>query len=399
MPPTIAQRRPFATLSVRAAAFAALALAAPAAPARADDLFSVAGVTVDIEAESAEAARERAVAVARTRALDLMLRKLTRAIAHHRLPRPAPEAVARLARSYEVTRERRSARRYIGEFTVRFDGDGIRETLRRAGVPHAETRSPPLLVLPVLVQGGEAALWEAPNPWSDAWRALGWRGRLTVLPLPSGDIDDAVVLSAADALAGDGARLDAMAARYGAAGALVAIARPGAGGRSLAVETRPRRAPLDAAFRRTIVPPPGEDLYLAAAAAVAGEIDRRWLAENLIDLGPLASMDVTARFDGLAGWLSLRRRLAALTRIERVDIHSLGASEAALVLHYAGTGERLRAALAARGLDLVPGDGREPRLVDRAPSAVRSDAPVPVAPAVPAAEPVAAPPPDDLFFE
>ena len=324
------------------AALAALA----AAPAAADDLFSVAGVTVDVEAASAREAQQRAVAIAASRALDVMLRKVTLAAEHARLPRFGPQEATALVRGWEIADEARSARRYVGAFTVRFDPQGVRRALREAGVPHAETRRPPMLVLPVHDGAEGPVLWGSPNPWRDAWRRLDWRNRLAPLPLPGDSPEDRFVISAEQALAGDEARLAAIARRYGVAGVLVAAARPDGGSLTLTL----RSGGADAT-PRTI--PGGEDMYLRAAETAAMSIEQEWAANNVLDYGRPASLDAVAALDGLDAWLSLRRRLDALTQIDRVEIRSLSAGEASLRLHYLGERGPLSAALASRGLELV----------------------------------------------
>ena len=328
--------------AMRAAALAALA----AAPAAADDLFSVAGVTVDVEAASAREAQQRAVAIAASRALDVMLRKVTLAAEHARLPRFGPQEATALVRGWEIADEARSARRYVGAFTVRFDPQGVRRALREAGVPHAETRRPPMLVLPVHDGAEGPVLWGSPNPWRDAWRRLDWRNRLAPLPLPGESPEDRFVISAEQALAGDEARLAAIARRYGAAGVLVAAARPD--GDSLTLTIRSGGAdPTPRAIAG------GGDVYLRAAESVATRIEQEWAANNVLDYGHPASLDAVAALDGFEAWLSLRRRLDALTQIDRVEIRSLSAGEASLRLHYLGERGPLSAALASRGLELV----------------------------------------------
>ena len=402
------RRARWGALARAAAPMLALALAL-AAPAGRADLFSVAGLTVDVEAESAEAARRKAVAIAAGRALDAMLRKLTREADAYKLPILEPQAVTELVRGYEVTNERRSELRYIGEFTFRFDAGGVRALLREAAIPYAETRSPPLLVLPVMEAGGGPVLWDSPNPWREAWQRLNWRDRLVQLLLPWGDLEDLTGISAMQALTGDGPRLDALAQRYGAAGVLVAVARAGPEGTS--VEVRPRGAPVAAPARNTL--PAGDaDPWFGAAEWVAGEIERSWKLGNLLEYGESTALDAIAALKGREGWLALRRALAALRQVERVEVHALSAAQAALTLHYLGAEAALRAALAVRGFSLRPAPGGPARIVaaaaedeaappeNRAP-ALAPDDPVAralsVLPAPPEAEPPVVPAPSEAI--
>ncbi len=321
--------------------------------AAADDLFAVAGVTVDVEAENAQAAQEQAVSSAAARAFGALLRKVTLPEEHEHLPVFGDEVLDRLVRGYEVTNERRSAQRYIGEFTVHFDRDGVAGVMRIGAIPWVETRSPPVLVVPVVDAPG-SSLWAA-NPWREAWEALNWQHQLVRLITPGVEPGSLAGISQQEALAGDAARLAAVARSHGAEGALVAVARPQPGG-GLTVEARLHGAMSGVPVALRIAAGEAEaegDVWLRAADSVARELESQWLADNLRDRGDAVSVGLTVALDGLESWLALRRSLAGMGRLEWLEIHRLGISEAVLTLHYRGSVERLQEALQRRGFAAV----------------------------------------------
>lgn len=392
-------------IPARGAAWAAIVAVAVAGAGRAEDLFTVSGVTVDATAESAQAAQQQALAKGQSIALAAMFRKLTLEVDHARLPAADAETRARLVRGFEVTNERRSSLRYIAELTVRFDPDGVRAALRDSGIPYAETESLPIVVLPVLDEPGAPRLWAEPNPWRAAWRALGWRNRLVELVLPYGELADLTTVTAERALAGDEAALAALAARYGAAASLVAVARPLAGG-ALAVEAK-RFAPAgsEVVLRQQVAPVPGEAAapFAAAAAAVAETIERAWKRDNLLDFRHRERIEVATRLAGFADWLELRRRLEALSQITRIEVTALTTAEARLRLHYLGDAERLADAMHRRNVELVEESPGAWRLELRSAAAPPAPGVLPADPddafAAPPA-PAPAPEPDsDLLFE
>src|SRR5690348_8790050 len=150
----------------------AAASAAPAARAQnasPTDIFTVANVPVDATAKSAAAAREAARIDGQRRAFRTLLERLTLAADRNRLPRLSDARITDMIRDFEVANERRSTVRYLADYTFRFRPDQVRQVLRNAGIPFAETISKPVTVLPILTQGSSSVLWDDPNPWRDAW--------------------------------------------------------------------------------------------------------------------------------------------------------------------------------------------------------------------------------------
>src|SRR6185437_14035085 len=117
-----------------------------------------ADVTVDKTAASAAQAREIALAEAQVQAFDRLVRRLVAKDRQTAVPRQNAQSIARLVRGFEGDRERTSNVRYIATLRIRFDPNGVREVLRAANVPFAETRAKPILVVPVLMEGGEPKL-------------------------------------------------------------------------------------------------------------------------------------------------------------------------------------------------------------------------------------------------
>ena len=79
------------------------------------------------------------------------------------------------------------------------------------------TAGPPVLVLPVLTSGGKNLLFEDGNTWLAAWNQHRPADGVVRLVLPLGDAADVAAISGDEALAGNSAKLQALATRYGVA--------------------------------------------------------------------------------------------------------------------------------------------------------------------------------------
>lgn len=363
----MAQAKPGGFIARLAFVFAMAALVGAALPrplaAQAPSPFVVSGVTVDETAATAAQARETAMAEGQRRAFRQLMERLVPQEQSAQLPRPSAAQLNDLVENFEVEDERSSAVRYIATLTFRFSPDGVRALLRRAGLPFAETFARPMVMLPVFRADDVPVLWDEPNPWLAAWRALPPEDGLQPLAIPLGDLSDIGNVSAEQAVRGEFERIEAIARRYGAAGAIVAEASLDDAGDAPVVQVAVTR--LDSAVpEQTVVESfagrPGETreaLLERAASQVSQTIQERWKSEVLLRGGPERTLVSEVAFEGLTEWIAVRNRLAESASVRKAEVLSLSRSRARVELHFVGSESTLRLALAQRDLVLAPQGG------------------------------------------
>lgn len=124
--------------------------------------FEVRDVDVDVYGSNADSARVTGWKLAQR----LAWRKLTQQTnggAGSTLPDSALDA---MVSAIEVQKEQIGPNRYIARLTILFDRSRAGQAL---GVSGQSMHSPPLLVLPVLTEGGTSAMFEYPTEWQRAW--------------------------------------------------------------------------------------------------------------------------------------------------------------------------------------------------------------------------------------
>ena len=280
------------------------------------------------------------------------------------MPRLDAAAIAPLVQSFEVDGEKTSRVRYLARLTFRFDRTALRRFLRASGVLFAVARSRPVLVLPVLRRAGTYLLWDRPNPWREAWAGLPRAGELVPLVSPAGDLQDLRDISARQAVAGESARLRAIAKRYGAASVAVLVASERrAGGSPAALRVSVTTYGAQGGDRtltenHAVDPAATEDeWYRAAAARTARRIQEAWKSENLLLFDREGQIDAAVPVSGLDEWVAISRALADTPSSDGTRVLSLSRGAVDVRLRYFGDIAGFRAALRLNDLELNRGAG------------------------------------------
>jgi hypothetical protein len=325
---------------------------------RAADVFTVENVAVDATAESAAAARERAMTTAQQTALNRLFDRMVPRDQRAALPHPAAAEIGDLVRDFAVNGEKTSAVRYLANLSVRFRPDDIRALLRSAGVPFAETMSKPIVVLPLLKSGTDTQLWDETNPWRQAWATLD-RDGLVPFVVPVGDLEDVVAIDAERAQAGDRKALAAIADRYKAGTVIVATAEPRQqDGRMSAVQITTARFAVSGDQDETVLNTVSGDAQAAdaiwqrAAASMAEGIEDAWKRANLIRFDSERSLVATVRLNALSDLIEIRKRLSGVSFLRAYDVVYVARDAAQLRLNFFGDERQLAIALAQSDLTL-----------------------------------------------
>lgn len=324
--------------------------------------FEVLGVTVDVTADSAQIARVQALALAEKKAFRQLLERLTLQAYHDRLPKVSAAEITSLVIDFSVAEEKASSVRYLAHLDYHFSGRGVRELLDGEGIPYAETVSKPVLMLPVYQAAGALSLWDDPNPWRNAWNALGAKGAAGLVPmvLPVGDLQDVRTIGAEQAIEGDMQRLEEIAKRYAASDVVVAhgILRMDSYNGLPELEVYLTRFG-SALQEHTVVKSfsamadePISALLERSAVALKGQVEDNWKQDNLIQAGQAQVLPVQVRVNGLKDWVSVQGRLNGVAIIRQAEQVLTRRDQVRLNLHFIGDAEQLALSLDQADLTL-----------------------------------------------
>lgn len=371
----------------------------PTPAAEAGSAYSVGGIKVDVAAGSAEAARLAAFRIAQRQAWPMLWSRLTGNPAAQ-APRLPDNQLDSIVAGIESQGERFSTTRYIATLGVVFDRSRVAGFLSDAG---GGLQSPPMLLLPVLQDGGVRTIHQQKTIWTAAWT----RFRENVTPidyvLAPGTTADNLLLSGWQTLRPARPAWRTILTRFDTVDVLVAearlnrawpggpisgvfTARHGPDGEVLgrfsmqADNDDGLEAMLEAAVRQIdamyagalrsgrLQPEAGLAVDLEPVIAPAPFIGAAVIAGQVVDDTLINGTEVaviTPDAAALAGLETALRQVPGVTAVTITSL-SLGGSSRLLISH-AGSFEALTAAMAARGLAVVMVDGVP--LVRRAPPA------------------------------
>ena len=337
------------------AAFAAVFLAALCAfapglaSAQSANVYAVSGVYVDETAADAATAQAAAFAVAQRIGYERLVRRLTvpdeLTARGGALPQLDAAAIERLVLSVDVEEQRRSATRYIGRLTVRFDPSSVRTMLRQNGLSVVDTRTAAVLVVPAVA--GDMAP-ETVALWREVWAQGGFGDELVPLATAPEGVQGAPAWDAAAPSAQSAGASSALFATLRVQGSTATAAL-------VEVDANARRDRGEVAARINGSEPAALRAALASLAEQAStRIQNEWKARLATGAGQRARVSASALYQNQRQWEQIKDGLegAAATLISEIRIEAVGREGALVSFSFVGDRNQLTNELARRGVSL-----------------------------------------------
>lgn len=379
-------------------AFAAVFLLFPVGlRAETNPAYTVEGVEVDVVAENAVKAREKALDEAQAKAYEMLAERFLSEDQMKTFRAPDPVTLSTLVQDFEVTKEQLSTRRYKGTFTFRFRPNAMKMQMASQGKIYSDRMQKPVLVLPFYDVAGKTVLWGEDNPFMTAWRALPEdKNVLQPLAVPLGDADDIADVTGDEALDYDPMRVQELASRYGAddVAILLADSEPSTtmeGRVTVNIYTNGFEGPKFVQ-KVKVNQLQGEDepaLFARAAQKVRDVLRTEWKTNAAYNpmatavpatqaaqaaqtaqaapvpytrpaLGPTTGYTAHARFSSVQDWVRMKNTLDKIYGMQAVMIKTMKPQEALLDMRFAGDVRALQLALQNAGITLRGGAAGTP---------------------------------------
>ena len=325
-----------------------LALLASSASFANDPIFTVEDVQVDVTAENAIAAREKAFAEAQVTAFtELTTRMLPDAdLATTKIPEA--NIISTMIKDFELTDEKLSSVRYIGTYTFRFKDRDVRRYFAQKGATISDVSSKKLLILPFISRDNRTSIWAPGNPWMQAWNRVPSLSGLVPLEVPLGDLDDVRDVTDSNAFNYEPNRLQNMLRRYNSQEAVITIATPDEELSKIIDPLAIARGKLNVEIFRTDRGQPElvqqvssiadgamtrQQLYDRAVTNVRSALQKDWKARTAVAPTPATSVvRAIVPINSLNEWMNIQSALNRVSSLEDVTLKALTPKQVAYAI-------------------------------------------------------------------
>lgn len=321
-------------------------------------VFTVEDVRVDVSADSAVEAQEKAFFIAQAMAFKKLAKRVLGEDSAKALDFDSND-ISSLVKDFEVTGERFSATRYVGTYTFRFRPDATRDFFEGKNLKYTDMSAEPVLILPFYQISGrqKMLLWSDENPWLAAWRnsdLANTSSGLVPVIVPIGDVQDIQSINSDSGLVYDVRSLSDMLARYGADEAVIVLATDSPD-KSIDVHFY-RTDGLGAVYVKSMQ---HLNSYDDGVLSVIKELQSDWKEKMSVPaISSEKQIRAVAYFNGLNEWASLQGAINAFeTRgANKALVSSMSTKSAEIDLMFSGGVERLKTELEMSGLELIEND-------------------------------------------
>jgi len=345
------------------------------------DPYVVENIEVDVTADNAVEAREKAFEEAQIKGYEELARRFLseEELENHEVPDIA--VIAPLVRDFEVTNEKLSMVRYKGIYKIRYSKNAFdKPDPGNVFGGAAMNRTGELLVLPFYDMNGQTFLWQI-NPFFDAWRRAEKNNALGKIIVPQGSPDDIRQIKDGQALTYNYNSLRHMQSRYGARQTVIMTAMPESDFQSKAENIvvniyRPQSYGPELSRQLVVRGYPGEaegQLFNRVVATVAQTLHNDWERQTAVPVQPALpagsvkkapvmqvpvltgapnSLSAQLNFSSARQWVETKKAIQAIQGVNTVTVKGLSARSATLTINFLGSVDRLKNALFQQGITM-----------------------------------------------
>ncbi len=329
---------------------------ASALAALAADPFTVSAVPVDATGQTAIEAQTIAISDGQLRAGQALIERLTLGGSGSvTLDTPT---IAKLIRALEISNEKRSGNRYLGDITVAFNPSAMQSFLRSRNLEMISTQARERLVLPVL---SGAPLW-SDNPWLSAWQSSGYSHALTPVRSLTSSQGNATGITAAQILSKDRGALARLGQNFGVNQILIAETdESGFNAKitDIALDTGQTRdlgnVSIDPKFLEQTNPlaqPLTGESHKHLAASIVNALEDDWKRSAVTVAQNAVTTTATILYGSHSEWQNLQTAINGSAQIQDARLDVLSKDGALMTLTYGGDINRLRNELSFKGVDV-----------------------------------------------
>ena len=323
--------------------------------------YIINNISVDETSKSAAIAQKIALKKGQELAYSRLINRIVPVAGQSKIPILQYSELVQLVSGIDFVEQKSSPIRYLAKINVIFNQSAVRDYLRNANIRFAETKSKPLLVLPVLKANATLQLWDASNTWIKVWRELPSSDGLINLVIPVGDTKDIVSISPEQAIEGNRKRIQDIARRYGTSEVLLTVMELKSEKGKKMVEVISSRIGLQGKGHTLVQGSENNkesslsEILFNTAKNLRIELEESWKLANILNFNDKRQLLAKIKIKDLDSLIFLKKELEMVSLVQKTEIVSLSIQEALVRIKFFGSSEQLKLALAQKDILLNQG--------------------------------------------
>lgn len=311
-----------------------------------------ADVSVDITAENAAAARERAMVQANRQAVNAVAANFTTKEGISVLNRLTDDQLLNFIKETTVLEEKTSSVRYIAKLRITAHDQLLKQYLQEKNVPLVVTSAANVTIVPIFRETVNATpkLWEDDNLWRNVWEqnppVIG-----AVRFASLGKNNQNLLNTADQALSADTGLFRNLSDATGGSDVYIVEAfYPGDEGLTIRIinpQTENRQTFSVSGAR-------SPELFNQAVRETSLRISDELKGSSIVTSGTPETISVLYKYNKLSDWLRAEKRISNITSVENVEINAIGNGRVQFQINLVGGVENLTKALQNSHLSLSP---------------------------------------------
>ncbi len=301
-------------------------------------------ILVDVTADNASIAREKAMSQANRKAFLAIAARLTTASNVSSLSQLTDKQILNFIKEVSIISEKASDVRYIANLNVVVNENIFKDYMREKSISYAVGSNANILVIPTFREfsSDKPVLWEDNNPWRKAWEEKPHQqGLITFLSLPNNP-ENISAINADQALSFDGIALDKVGRLNGSADIYVADATYN-GIEGLNITLRSYRNGTEETI--SVMGDRSPQLFEDAITEVTARINSKMKQQDIVDSQQKLEITVLYKYNNIGEWIKLEKDLKTIGIIDLISVDAIGNGKVQFKIHFVGSEDKLLRAL------------------------------------------------------
>lgn len=319
----------------------------------ADERFVV-EIKVDVTDENASIAREKALAGASRAAITAVASRISTQSGADRIASMTDAQLINFIKETSVIDEKNSDIRYMADLRILVNEDLLKEYMRERDIPLISKSDASVMIIPIFreLSDDTPMLWEADNPWKQAWDSSSNTSAVKIFPIQS-SVGNLETLDAKKAASKDISALEKVMKMSGASDVYVLDASyNGVEGLiinifSLSGENK--------TIKVSGAKSSGAELFNQAVVEVRKELENMIL--NRSQNQPLSENELTVLypFSSLGQWITTEQKIKSIDEISSIQVQAMAQGKAQFKITFHGSLELLQRQFLQKGYRLEDG--------------------------------------------